>query len=121
MLLNLSNHPSDLWSENQKKIAVKSYGAISDLPFPAISPEWDTEQVMDLAEEYLMKVTAYKDILAVHIQGEFTFTFALVHMLQNANIKCIVSTTKRIVHMKKDGSKISRFKFIQFRDYPLLH
>ena len=45
MFVNFSNHPSSLWSENQRKEAEK-YGEIVDLKFPSVNPDdsrdkWD--------------------------------------------------------------------------------
>jgi len=53
---------------------------------------------------------------AVHIQGEFTFVFALVSLLLNHNIKCIASTTSRNV-IEENGKKITEFQFVKFREY----
>lgn len=121
MLLNLSNHPADNWPEKQKQAAQEMFGAIRDLPFPHIPPEWDIGEVEKLVEKYLEKIYELGQIGTVHIQGEFTFTFALVRKLQESHIRCIVSTTRRIVEAEKDGTKVSRFEFVRFRDYPKMN
>lgn len=41
MLLNLSNHPSSLWCDEQKKAAETLFGEIVDLPFPQVDPNGD--------------------------------------------------------------------------------
>jgi hypothetical protein len=55
MFINLSNHPSDAWTQEQKD-AASQYGEIQDLPFPNIPPEMGEKEVADLAGEYALKV-----------------------------------------------------------------
>lgn len=124
MLINLSNHPSDRWELPQKEAALKEFGQIVDIPFPEIQPEWDTQQVVELAGKYLLQcIQTFQDAKdntgAVHIMGEFTFTFALVSMLQQRGISCIASTTRRMVVDNPDGSRNVQFDFIRFREYPV--
>ncbi len=118
MLLNLSNHPSAKWPENQIQ-AASQYGGVTDMPFPHIDPEADTDQVRQLAEQYEVKIRQMTDVRAVHIMGELTFCFALIPMLQNAGIPCVASTTARDT-LEHDGIKTSVFRFIRFRAYTLL-
>lgn len=115
MLLNLSNHPSTLWGDNQKKSAERLYKKIQDLPFPQINPEWNEDQIDDLVQEYFMKI---QDInpQAVHIMGEMTFTYRLVNRLKGVGISCVASTTNRKA-IEKDGVKTSTFEFVKFRSY----
>ncbi len=40
--LNISNHPSDKWTEKQLNSALELADQIIDLPFPNINPTWDT-------------------------------------------------------------------------------
>lgn len=115
MLLNLSNHPSASWSAAQLQAATSLYGAIEDLPFPAIPPDAEALQVQQLAQEYFEQVTARRPA-AVHLMGEMTFTFHLVQLLREAGIPCIASTTERIAE-ERDGQKIVTFRFVQFRNY----
>lgn len=114
-LLNLSNHPSAAWSQDQLQAATTLYGAIEDLPFPAIPPDADSGQVQQLAREYFEQVTA-RQPAAVHLMGEMTFTFHLVQLLREAGIPCIASTTERIAE-EREGQKIVTFRFVQFRAY----
>ena len=122
MLLNLSNHPKKIWDKKQTETAEKLYGEIIDVHFPAVYPEADEKEIYILAKEYLehsKKILSESNDKndAVHIMGEMTFSFALVKMLQENNIKCIASTTKRIVTENNSLTKISRFDFVQFRRY----
>ena len=124
MLINLSNHPSDQWSERQRREAETRYGSIFDIPFPAVDPEATEEEILALAADYFVRVTGSLDSCAaeprphaVHIQGEFTLVYALVSLLQDAGITCLASTTRRVVEEREDGSKISHFDFVKFREY----
>ena len=99
MLLNLSNHPSTSWSMKQRTAAERLYGTVEDLPFPPIDPEWASEEVAKLADEYateclekLSKDSVNEDN-AVHIMGELTFCNALVNRLKEKGITCLASTT----------------------------
>ncbi|MBW6536423.1 MAG: CRISPR-associated protein [Mariniphaga sp.] len=121
MLINCSNHPVSLWDEKQKA-AGKKYGQLYDLPFPAIDPNADTDAVALLAEQYEVKIRQLLALentgdFAVHLMGELTFCFALVDRLQKAGITCLASTTRRETLENGDGSKISKFEFVKFREY----
>lgn len=115
MLINLSNHPSNRWTEVQLSTAIDSYGAVQDIPFPNIPPAMNSAKLDELTTEYLKKIIDAKP-QAVHLMGEMTFTFRLVTALKNTKIPCIASTTNRIVE-EKEGKKIVQFEFVQFRQY----
>lgn len=115
MLLNISNHPSSRWTAQQQKTAEQQFDTIEDLAFPNIAPEATSDEVQLLADEFMKKINQ-RPIAAVHLMGEMTFTFALVSKLKKVGIKCIASTTNRIVE-EKDGKKIVQFQFVQFREY----
>jgi len=115
MLLNLSNHPSNLWPQNQLKLAQQLYHSITDLPFPKVAPESNSDQLEMLVEEYELLVRKANPI-AVHIMGELTFTHRLVNKLKAIGIPCIASTTERKVSID-NNIKTSQFQFVQFRDY----
>lgn len=118
MLLNLSNHPSDKWPENQKTAAAQ-FGKIFDIPFPNIPPDASSEEVNALAKNYLAKIQALasEGKITIHLMGELTFCFALVKLLKQEGITCIASTTERISVAAEDGTKTSQFRFVQFRSY----
>lgn len=125
MLINLSNHPSTGWPQKQTVAAVKQYGEIADLPFPAIDPEADTDEVKRLAEQYLIKcltlIAGSNDSRsAVHLMGELTFSFYLLALLQKAGIACLASTTRRNASTGTSGEKITLFQFVRFREFPHL-
>ncbi|MBP3419956.1 MAG: CRISPR-associated protein [Marinifilaceae bacterium] len=119
MLINLSNHPSLLWSERQLD-AAKGYGDIIDVPFPVIDEKGDEKYISDLADEYLRRVLtlSVNNEVVVHLMGELSFTFALLNRLQANGIKCIASTSERIVLDECAGHKGEViFRFERFREY----
>ncbi|OPZ03382.1 MAG: hypothetical protein BWZ11_00164 [Bacteroidetes bacterium ADurb.BinA395] len=119
MLINLSNHPYELWSVKQQEAAAV-YGSCVDLPFPAVDPEGDETYIEQLAESYAAQVLAIakgKEETTVHLMGEMTFTFTLLQMLLKENITCIASTSERISVDLGSGQKETRFDFVRFRKY----
>jgi hypothetical protein len=141
MLLNLSNHPKTKWDERQLVAAASEFGAVEDIPFPQIDPGASLEDVARIAYEYADKceqvLNARSDELnavsgppvggtesrttnesnAVHLMGEFTFTYQFLKEMERRGIPCVASTTERIVADNPDGSKTTVFKFVQFRPY----
>jgi len=120
MLLNLTNHPSAQWNEEQLQAATH-YGECVDMPFPAVDPEGDEEYVDRLTDEYLQKIVEIvnreQSEVTVHLMGELTFTVSLVEKLQNVGITCISSTSKRESMDLGNGEKNITFKFVRFREY----
>lgn len=123
--INLSNHPSSAWKGKQLLDATKNNAKLIDIKFPNIDPEATTSDIDHLVEEYINIIltnignTTKLDGVIVHIMGEMTFTYRMVEKLQNYyGIKCVASTTKRIVEEnEEDGTKTSKFEFVQFRNY----
>ena len=118
MLLNLSNHPSPIWPSEQQQAAEQQFDAgIVDLPFPQIAPDAEEQAIEQLAEQYHQQIMNMQPLpAAVHLMGEMTFTFALVKRLQAAGICCVASTTARDV-VEESGVKVSKFRFVRFREY----
>jgi hypothetical protein len=122
MLLNLSNHPSSEWQEEQISSAIETYHSIRDIPFPNVPPDANENFIQELADRYCEKclqiLSESTDTNnAVHLMGEMTFTFALVGKLQNKGAKCIASTTTRKAEQLAQNEKVVTFKFIRFREY----
>lgn len=118
MLLNLTNHPSEKWSQAQMDAAIKQFGGILDMPFPQIDPALSFEEVQVLAQEIFQEIVSQElPDISIHIMGEFTFCYCLIRKLENAGIPCFASTTSRSVEIKPDGSKSSVFNFFNFRPY----
>lgn len=126
MLINLSNHHSDKWISEHQVEAINKFSNITDLPFPNILPDEDEKYINELAKSYKIKcfeifaAASEKENNAVHIMGEFTFTFALVNLLMSEGIKCVASTTKRIVKELDNNKNEVTFEFVRFREYMTL-
>lgn len=121
MLINLSNHPLNSWSKKQIDTAKKIYSEIIDLDFPQIPPDADEELITALADDYrdicIDILSSSKDKNnAIHLMGEMTFSFKLVNKLKENKITCVASTTDRN-SQELNGTKISKFNFIRFREY----
>lgn len=118
MFINLSNHKSSAWSEEQIE-AARKFGEIEDMQFPAINPNDSTEEVKVLAKSYLDKIIQLNP-KAVMVQGEFTFTVLLIEFLKQQGIKTVVACSDRITqeHVDENGDTVKRaiFKFVQFRE-----
>lgn len=118
MFINLTNHPSEKWSEEQIK-AAHSYGEIVDIPFPLIDENATEAEIKQLADKYVSTILSKgkaKDLI-VHIMGEQTFCYALISKLQKEGIRCVASCTKSNSYYNEAGQKISTFHFSRFREY----
>ena len=119
IFINLSNHPSSQWSEAQLA-AAREIGKITDIRFPAIDPNDSPEKIRNLAQSTFKFIRALGKPV-VMVQGEFTFTYQLVRLLQEAGIRAIVSCSRRVSdeYVDEQGNtvKVSSFRFEGFRDY----
>lgn len=118
MLVNFSNHPFCYWGNRQRE-ASRCYGEVIDLPFPAVAPNNDSNLLQTFAQEYVQKILDLGDShdITVHIMGEMTFSFMVVTRLKELGIKCVASTTERKTTYNPDGTKVSEFQFVKFREY----
>ena len=119
MFINFTNHKSDLWSREQHK-AVEMYGEMIDIPFPSVDPNFDSDKIGKLADEYAVMICGYKPD-AVLVQGEMTLSYAVISKLLGLGINVLCATTERVVstHIGQDGEtvKVSEFRFVRFRSY----
>lgn len=119
ILINHTNHPSSNWNVEQRT-AAEIYGEIVDMPFPAVPADATRDEVQQLAEINLAAIVAQKPA-AVLCQGEFTYTHALVKMLQAAGITVLAACSERcaVETVDEDGAarRESIFRFVQFREY----
>lgn len=118
---NISNHPSDKWSDEQKAAALKMADNIADVPFPNIDPHMTREMIKSVALNMIYSMDC-DACIRVHVMGESGFTYRLVLEFKKRGIMCFHSTTERVVSESTDGEtgefkKISTFKFVQFREY----
>ena len=119
MLINISNHPISTWSEKQKEAAAVQFESVVDFPFPQIDPESSIQQIKVLAKQMFDDITTNydKEKITIHLMGELSLVYQLVTLFKEANVSCVVSTTKREVEELPDGSKNSLFRFVKFRSY----
>ncbi len=119
MFINLSNHGSQDWGEEQRA-AAEQYGEIVDLPFPQIPVDIRSEEIDALVAEYLDKINNFQTD-AIMVMGEFVFCFRLITALKQQGKKVLASTTeRRVIELRQeDGTvtKTSEFVFCGFREY----
>lgn len=114
--INISNHPSARWEAAQLKAACIIGGSVVDYPFPPVNPQATTSDVDTHMRNFIMGIPiAHDDV--VHIMGEMGFVFAFVKEMQRRGIRCVQSTTERVSVENEDGTKTTKFNFVQFRDY----
>lgn len=117
--INLTNHPSGQWSDEQRAAAL-AYGPIVDLPFPAVSETADLAGVCALAARYFHRIREYGRPVVL-IQGESVFVYRLVRLLEQARIPALACVSRRRVREARlsDGStqKIVNYVFGGFRPY----
>lgn len=118
LFVNLSNHPSSTWQPAQLE-AAKQYGEIIDIDFPAVDALCMPERVDQLASQYAQDIInkGAPTCLTAHVMGEMTLTFRIVELLKAQGIRCVASTTERIVTDLPDNRKETQFTFVQFREY----
>ncbi|MCR5140639.1 MAG: OPT/YSL family transporter [Bacteroidaceae bacterium] len=118
MFINLTNHPSSGWSEEQLN-AAQAYGEIVDIPFPIVNEKSTEGEIRRLADKYLaiIKSKGRPQDLTVHIMGEQTFCYALIAKLQKEGIRCLASCTEHDSFINDAGQKVSVFHFARFREY----
>lgn len=117
--INFSNHPSSKWGKEQL-IAAQIYGDITDIPFPSVDPMAETSDIINLADEILLKIRLFENP-TVLVQGEFTLAFAVVKKLQSAGIKAVAACSVRVVTElpNEKGALVKKtyFRFMKFREY----
>lgn len=118
MFINFTNHGSSRWSEVQLKKALE-YGSIVDIPFPRVEPNCTRETIQNMADSYAAQIIDMKPD-CVLCQGEFCLCVAVIERLKAKNIKVVAACSKREAEeivTEHETKKISRFAFVQFREY----
>ncbi len=122
MFVNVSNHPSSRWSDDQREAALALGGEIRDFPFPNVPADASSADVLqmarDLVEDLFYEINAGQGDV-VMVQGEFSLTFATVERLRSYGISCVVACSEReLVETIANGetTKTSVFRFRQFRE-----
>ena len=120
IFINFSNHPSNIWSEKQKKAVSDQYNArIIDIPFPSVNASADEEEISALAKECAKSICDHGP-KAVMCQGEFGLTYQVITLLKQKGIAAVYSCSERKTIEKKTDSgtvKTSEFCFVRFREY----
>ena len=111
MFINFTNHPSALWSAEQKA-AAQVYGKVIDLAFPAIDPATNEAVLDSLATVYADHIL-HLDPDAVLCQGECTFVYRVVQRLEAAGIPTLAACSRRKSQETTypDGSTLKRSIF----------
>ena len=119
IFINHTNHPSASWSDEQRQAAL-AYGEIMDIPFPGIAADLDEAQVQVMAEKALGQMLPLEPS-AVLVHGEFTCSYALIKLLQEAGVTVLAACSERqtvtTVNAKQETVRQSVFSFVRFRNY----
>lgn len=125
VLISISNHPVSQWPPEQLAAA----GCVPvHIPFPAVPPAADEEEVSMIAEEVMEKIRKEVEKIMsanswdfsprIMVMGEFNLTYALIRRLAYEGYTPCAATTERCV-IEKNGTKVSSFRFVRFRDYKI--
>lgn len=112
--VNLSNHPSSNWDATQRQ-AAEQYGAIVDVPFPAVPAGEDEAYIRKLSDELVQKVMQYQPG-AVLCQGEFTLAYSVIRTLKARGVCVLAACSERNV-VTHGNTKQVVFRFERFREY----
>ena len=115
MLINLSNHPSSIWSQKQVEATHFAYGKVKDMPFPHVDPTATLDEVSMLVDRYISDIKKMPPA-TIHVMGELTFVHIFVRKCEEIGIQCVAATTNRQVE-EINGKKIATFDFVLYRPY----
>lgn len=113
ILVNLSNHPSERWSDQQKF----GFDQIVDIPFPEIQIDSNFDMVADSIYDRIRSNGCNPSNSTIMVQGQHPATFSIVACLINAGWTVLSAFTERIVTDNEDGSKTSVFRFGGYQRY----
>jgi len=122
VLINCSNHPSSIWSNEQRQ----GWDEIIDVPFPNVPPELDTndkpyQETIQTLWRNIVDIVKSKDegTIYLHLAGEYSVCYEIFLKAKEWLIPLAVPTTRRETAEVKnaDGSvtKSSRFEFVRWR------
>ena len=114
LLVNISNHPSSGWSEEQKE----GWESIIDIPFPSIHYDSNFDAIANsIYDQIRHRYHRTPMDCTVMVQGQHVATFAIVATLLACGFKVISAYTKRISTDNPDGTKTSKFVFGGYQNY----
>ena len=123
--INISNHPSTRWSNEQLQ-AAQEFGRVFDIPFPNVPATAGTEDISHLADEIFQQLLESNPVtvMTVMVAGEFTLAYAIITRCLRAGITVVAACSDRCTEevVNDDGTttKTVIFKFVQFREFPKL-
>ncbi|MDO4383768.1 MAG: hypothetical protein Q4C18_04675 [Eubacteriales bacterium] len=114
IFINYSNHPSNRWNPEQRAAAEK-YGRIVDMEFHKVSMDEDERDIEWEAYAEYCRIMALHPV-AVMCQGEFTLTYVLIQLLQQAGVTVLAACSERKVeesidaefHLPRTGNSVDR-------------
>ena len=113
-LINISNHPSSGWSEEQKE----GWGSIIDIPFSSIHYDSNFNAIADsIYDTIRYKHHRTPMDCTVMCQGQHVATFSIVALLLTLGFNVLSAYTERIVTENPDGTKLSKFVFGGYQVY----
>ncbi len=110
--MNISNHPSNKWSEKQLNAAkALASDGIIDLRVPNINPNYDS--IDAIVDDIVGSVP--DSVSTVLIAGPADFTFKVISALKAKGVLVVTACSERNTIDLPDGSKKVSFDFVQFR------
>ena len=123
MFINISNHPSARWSEQQLAAAKNLGGEIADFALPNIPPTASTEEVSRMAKSIAADAigsVSVGETATAMVAGPFGFCRQAVAELEAHGITCVEACSERRTREETlpDGTtrKVVAFQFVQFRE-----
>jgi len=113
ILVNLSNHPSKGWNDQQKF----GFEQIIDIPFPEIQIDSNFDSIADSMYDTVRSNGCNPSNSTIMVQGQHPATFSIVACLINSGWTVLAAHTPRVVTDNPDGSKTSVFKFNGYQKY----
>lgn len=121
LLINISNHPSNKWTEEQKA----DFDEIIDIPAPQIPPDMSAGDVSYVVDTFMSRFDrvyfSNKDCKKyLCLLGEYTFCYLFLYKLISCGyiFSLAIPTTERVVEEKQTPEgvvKTSVFKFVRWR------
>jgi hypothetical protein len=117
-LLNISNHPSSSWTDEQKK----GWDAIYDIPFPEVTAESDLNELAEKVYSQILETLMTAAIqpheeVCVMIKGDYGLSFKLFDALKK-EFKVVhpVSIKNSVDEIQADGTikKTIIYKFVKW-------
>lgn len=119
ILINFTNHPSQMWGKEQKE-AASHYGKVIDIPFPQVDGNASESYIEELASKYVAQILEVNPV-AVVCQGEFCLTYQVVKLLKERDMKVLAACSKRETKETVNDNGVSEknaiFHFVRFREY----